>query len=320
MKLMKKLGCTVLALVLCSTGLSAQERKRVAVLDFDFASVQRWWDDNWDIGKGVADMIVDELVNDGTYSVIERTQLDAVLDEQDFSNSDRANLNSAAEIGGLLGVDAIVVGSITQFGVERRRFGLGGIGARLTRGLVGGGVGTQRGTAAVQLTARIVNVNTAEILGSGEGEGKSERSGLLLAGVGAGGDTVGLGGVSMTSSGYRQTILGEATEAAVGDLTVQLIRFADRIPERVIDVSGVVADVDGSILVLNVGSSVGVKVGDTLRILRVTRTITDPVTGALLREISQEQGQVRIDDVDAGSSLGTIVAGSDIRVGDLVRN
>ena len=316
MKLTKTIGCTLAALSLASAGAFAQERSRVAVLDFEFASIQRWWEGNWDIGGGIADMIVEELVKDGTYSVIERTRLDAILAEQDFSNSDRADPLSAAAIGRILGVDAIVIGSVTQFGMEREGRSVGGLG-RLTRGLVNR-VGQQRGKAAVQLTARMVNTDTAEVLASGEGEGMSDRSGLLLAA--GGGTPLGWASLSMTSSSYRETILGEATEAAVGQLSEQLARSADRITARVVPVSGLVADVDGATLVLNVGSAAGVKVGDTLRILRVTRTVTDPATGAVLREITQELGQVRIDDVDAGSSLGTVITGSGIEVGDRVRN
>ena len=316
MKVAKTIGTVLLALALCAAGAFAQERSRVAVLDFEFASIQRWWEGNWDIGSGIADMIVDELVNDGTYSVIERTRLDAILAEQDFSNSDRADPLSAAAIGRILGVDAIVIGSVTQFGVERDGRSVGGLG-RLTRGLVDR-VGQSRGKAAVQLTARMVNTDTAEILVSGEGEGRSDRSGLLLAAGGRG--PLGWASLSMTSSDFRETILGEATESAIGQLTGQLVRDADRISARVVPVSGLVADVDGATLVLNVGSAAGVKVGDTLRILRVTRTITDPATGAVLREITQELGQVRIDDVDAGSSLGTVINGSGIQVGDQVRN
>ena len=316
MKLTKTIGCTLLALSLASAGAFAQQRSRVAVLDFEFASIQRWWEGNWDIGGGIADMIVEELVKDGTYSVIERTRLDAILAEQDFSNSDRADPLSAAAIGRILGVDAIVIGSVTQFGMEREGRSVGGLG-RLTRGLVNR-VGQQRGKAAVQLTARMVNTDTAEILASGEDEGRSDRSGLLLAA--GGGTPLGWASLSMTSSSYRETILGEATEAAVGQLSEQLAGSADRITARVVSVSGLVADVDGATLVLNVGSAAGVKVGDTLRILRVTRTVTDPATGAVLREITQELGQVRIDDVDAGSSLGTVITGSGIEVGDRVRN
>ena len=44
----------------------------VAVMDFDFGTVHyHWWGD-YDIGKGMADQVVDELVNDGSYRVIER--------------------------------------------------------------------------------------------------------------------------------------------------------------------------------------------------------------------------------------------------------
>ena len=80
----------------------AQQRKRVAVMNFDYATVQSgvaaMFGSNQDIGKGIADILVDKLVNDGVYSVIERKQLDKILAEQNFSNSDRADPNTAAKI------------------------------------------------------------------------------------------------------------------------------------------------------------------------------------------------------------------------------
>src|SRR5581483_3921620 len=94
------------------------QKKRVAIMNFDYATVQSdvasIFGTNQDIGKGIADLLVDKLVGDGTYSVIERKALDKILAEQNFSNSDRADPTSAAKIGKLLGVDAMIVGSITQ--------------------------------------------------------------------------------------------------------------------------------------------------------------------------------------------------------------
>ena len=84
---------------------------------------------NVDVGKGVTDLLVSYLVKDGSYSVIERKALDKILAEQNFSNSDRADADSAAKIGKLLGVDAIIVGSITQFGNDTKNTGVGGVGA-----------------------------------------------------------------------------------------------------------------------------------------------------------------------------------------------
>ena len=110
----------------------AGRKKRVAVFDFDYATVQSYssamFGTNVDVGRGISDLTVKYLVQDGTYSVIDRKAMDKILAEQNFSNSDRANPNSAAKLGKILGVDAIIVGSITQFGNETKNTNLGGAG------------------------------------------------------------------------------------------------------------------------------------------------------------------------------------------------
>src|SRR5579872_7272837 len=108
-------------------------------------------------------MLVDKLVNDGTYSVIERKALDKILAEQNFSNSDRADPSSAAKIGRVLGVQAIIVGSITQFGRDDKNTTVGGIGAVTGRFGIGG-VQKRNAKAVCNITARLVDTNTAEIL------------------------------------------------------------------------------------------------------------------------------------------------------------
>ena len=51
-------------------------RARVAVVDFDYATVYSGvsaiFGTNVDVGKGVGDLLVNYLVKDGSYSVIER--------------------------------------------------------------------------------------------------------------------------------------------------------------------------------------------------------------------------------------------------------
>ena len=96
------------------------KRQLVAVTDFDFGTVHDHWWGNYDIGKGMADQVMNELVEDGTFRVIERKKLDTVLAEQDFANSDRADPSAAklSKIGKVLGVRYIITGSITKFGGE----------------------------------------------------------------------------------------------------------------------------------------------------------------------------------------------------------
>src|SRR5436309_11496604 len=142
---------------------AGKRRPRIAIMDFDYATVQTYssavFGTNVDVGKGIADLLVTDLVKDGTYSVIERKQLDKILAEQNFSNSDRANATSAAKIGKLLGVDAIIVGSITQFGNETKNTNIGGAGGALG-GFGLGGFGHKKSKAIVALTARIVDIDT----------------------------------------------------------------------------------------------------------------------------------------------------------------
>jgi curli biogenesis system outer membrane secretion channel CsgG len=302
-----------------ANGSAADAKKRVALLDFDFATVQHWWSGNWDIGKGIADLVVTNLVKDGTYSVIERKKLDAILQEQNFSNSERANPTSAAKIGKVLGVNAIVVGSITQFGLEDKSKNIGGLLGRFG-GFGGGNVGTKEGKATVAIDARLVDVNTGEVLAVATGKGTSKRSGVLMGGAGAGGGTYGAGGIDMGSSNFQDTILGEATRTAVEDLTAQLIAQAGRVEGSTVAIEGLVADATGDTVILNVGKAAGVSVGMKLAVERVTREVKDPATGKVIRRLSSTVGELEVTEVDDSSAVAKVVSGSGFKVGDVVKN
>jgi curli biogenesis system outer membrane secretion channel CsgG len=318
--IMKRLAVLSLVLMLSANMSSlAQAKKRVALMDFDFGTVQHWWSGNWDIGKGIADMIVTDLVKDGTFSVIERKRLDTILQEQNFSNSDRANPTSAAKIGKVLGINAMVVGSITQFGLENKSMNLGGIGGALG-GWGAGRVGTKEGKAAVAIDARIIDVNTGEIVATATGKGTSKRSGMLLGGGGGGGGGFGAGGIDMGSSNFQDTILGEATRAAVSNLVTQLISQSGKVEATQISISGLVADVSGGEITINVGKAAGVAVGMKLAVERVTREIKDPATGNVLRKVTAPVGEVEVTQVDESSAVAKVVAGQGFTVGDSVKN
>jgi curli biogenesis system outer membrane secretion channel CsgG len=302
----------------------AQPKKRVAVLNFDYATVQTGvqaiFNQNVDIGRGIADILVDRLVKDGVYSVIERKALDKVLAEQNFSNSDRADPTSAARLGKVLGVDAIIIGSITQFGRDDRKTDVGGGALSRVTGRYGlGGVGTKSSKAVVQITTRMISTDTAEVLASASGLGESTRSGATLLGSG-GGSVIGAGGVDMQSTNFGQTILGEAVNKAVTQVAQQLEQQAARVPARELKIDGVIADVTGDTIVLNIGKNAGIKVGDTLTVLRAGREIRDPATGKVLRRMDSTLGQVRITEADDVSAVGTYSGAEKPKVGDRVKN
>lgn len=297
-------------------------KKRVAIFDFDYATVQTAsaaaFGTNVDVGKGITDLLVKYLVQDGTYSVIERQVLDKILAEQNFSNSDRANPNSAAKIGKLLGVDAIIVGAVTQFGNDTKNTNVGGGGGGFG-GFGIGGFSHKNTKAIVNIDARIVDIDTAEILGVAEGHGESSRSSTGLLGGGGHWGGWGGGNVDFGNSDFQQTILGEAVKKSVEQLSTGLVADNTKLQVRTIIVSGLVAAVDGGQIVLNVGGKAGLKVGDQLTVERITREIKDPATGAVIRRMTSPVGVVRVTDVDDVSAVAAPVSGAGFKVGDAVK-
>jgi len=317
------MGILAAALAIPAQAQMANKRRpRIAVMDFDYATVQTVssaiFGTNVDIGKGIVDLLVTDLVKDGSYSVIERKQLDKILAEQNFSNSNRADPTSAAMIAKILGVDAIIVGSITEFGNETKKTGLGGIGGNW-HGMGLGNVGHSNSKANVAITARIINVDTAEIMGVADGKGQSSRASTNL--LGGGGNWGGFGGGSADfgNSNFQQTIIGEAVKKAVDDLSANLVADAPKISTRTITVEGVVAAVEGNQVILNVGAKAGVKVGDQFNVERVTKEIKDPTTGAVIRRLATTVGVVKATDVDDTSAVCEAVSGSGFKTGDKVK-
>jgi curli biogenesis system outer membrane secretion channel CsgG len=318
---MKSVGWT--GLVLAAATLCAQPKKRVAVLDFDYAtvrsSVAAIWGTDRDVGKGVADLLVEKLVQGGVYTVVERKAIDKVLAEQNFSVSDRVDPTTAAKIGRILGVDAIIIGSITQFGRDDKATTLGGLGSIGRRyGL--GGVQRREAKAVVEVTARMISTDTAEILAVGHGQGESTRSGTSLLGAGGSSGGAGAGAYDMTSKNFAATLIGEAVHKAVGQLSQELEAGASKLPARVVQVNGLIADVSGNTVILNVGSRAGVKVGDRLQVRRKIREVRDPATGKVIRALEDTIGQVVITEVDEVSAVGTYTGSTPPKVGDAVRS
>ena len=165
----RAVAIALLSVMSASAAHAQSSRPTVAILNFDYGTIEHWWSGNQDIGQGISDLLVDELVNDGSYRVIERKRLDAILAEQNFAQSERADpsAKTLAAVGKVLGVKYMIVGSVTKFGTEKsnKSFGAGGFGSRY--GI--GEMGTSKGKANVAISARMIDTTTGEILAVAKG-------------------------------------------------------------------------------------------------------------------------------------------------------
>jgi curli biogenesis system outer membrane secretion channel CsgG/Flp pilus assembly protein TadD len=291
-------------------------KTRVAVLDFDYSGVRPWWNGQWDIGKGVASLITSELVRSGVYSVIERSALDQILQEQKLSNSQLFDASTAANIGKLLGVDVLVMGNITQFGIENKKKGFG---SAIPFVAIAANIQSKKSIASVAFDMRMVSVDTGEILDVASILGKSKRRGLMLD-FARGGNA---GGIDFSSSNFQDSVLGEASMAAAQRATEIVNTKYEKITRATIGSStqdiGVVAYVGAQGVIINAGNNAGIKIGNRLSIERMTDVVRDPMSGQVIKALTSPVGELEITEIEENSATGKMLSGSYPQVGDLAR-
>jgi curli biogenesis system outer membrane secretion channel CsgG len=278
-------------------------KRRLAVQPFDYSTVTTWvnywFNNNTNIGEGIRAMLTVRMNTSKTITLLERSNLNTILQEQDLGASNRVRKGSNARIGQLSGADAILMGDIVIFGRDdtTKRKGLGAALGRFSP--VAGAVATmnKEEKAVVGINLRIVDAETGEVIETAEARGESSRSSKDYAGVlgvrGAG--AVG-GSAGMTSSNFQETIIGEATSNAVSNIVAYLEGKIPQLPAKARDIEGRVASAAGTVI-LNVGSQDGVLRGDRFEILQINGEITDPTTKEVIDIEAVKIGEFVADGV-----------------------
>ncbi len=293
-------GISLVFVLLLSGGLfleianAAEKKIRIAVMPLDMHQVKRWWTGNWDVGIGIAETITTELVNTGEFTVVERAQLQKVLDEQQLGKEGVLDPATAARVGNILGVQLMLLGTVTEFSLDTQKVNvpiLGKVDVTIARCVI---------------NAKMVSVETAEIMAAMKGEGQFDRKGFALGG--AFGD---LQGLSFSSREFRDHILGQATEVAAKEIVEQTVeKTADLEPILIPEppkLSGIVADVSSGEITINVGSKNGVEVGDIFEVYRKTKEIKDPKTGKVIMVKKEKIAEIEITEVVESASVARVV-------------
>ncbi len=282
---MLRVAVPVILAVLCTfVPAKAMAQVRVAVMNFENNSTWSYWGDN--LGAAAADELVTQLFKTGSFSLIERSQLQAVLAEQDLGASGAVDTATAARIGQLLGVQLILTGSITQFSIERTSGGFRGIGGSVSR-------------AESVLDVRMVNTTTGEIMLAESGEGRKTFGGGFFRSASLERDF---------DAGVAQEALRPAIEQITEKLAAQADRFASLEPVvPAAPAAQIVGARDGSIYI-NQGENYGVQVGQRFEVVRVVDEIRD-ANGTVLDRITDTVGVLEVTRVLSQSAVCSVVEG-----------
>lgn len=299
----RKLTLLALALMMgFSIGLAQGLKKRVAVMDFE----DKTGHGGWHIGSGMADMLTTALVKSGKFMVIERQQLDKIMQEQSLGMSGAVTAQSAAQVGKLLGVELMVTGSVNEFGEKSSKVG-GSVGSSVSKGMFGlNRLGVETKTARVGLDVRLVNTTTGEIVAAeGIAEDESKK------GVDVGTDEFSFS----NDTHFDETLAGKATRKAVNKIIEMITGAMEKVAW-----TGMVLKVNpDKTLMLKPGALGGVKVGDKFTVYSKGEEVIDPETGLSLGAEESQAGTIEVIEAKDQYAKAKIVSGSGLKEKDLVR-
>ena len=226
------------------------------------------------LGKQVTDLMSKALTESGAYLVFERPDLNRVLAESQISG---AKLN-------LIGVDALIVGSLTEFG-------------RKTVGETGFASSSKRQVAFAKVDIRLVDTSNGHVFfaASGSGEASTETS-----------STFGFGSQAAYDGTLNDSAIRQAVSDAINRLTSEL---SGRPWETYI------LKVEENLLYISGGKSQGIRPGMTFSVETKGEKVKSPQTGADISLPGRVIAQIRIDslfgegELNEGSA-GTVVSGA----------
>jgi curli biogenesis system outer membrane secretion channel CsgG len=260
-------------------------KRRVSVIKFDDKTAGRGR-----LGTAASDILTTELSRSGGFIIVSRADTGKILDEQEFGQSAVVNPETAAAKGKILGLNAIVTGSISQFGVKT-----------LGSEFIIGKQKLQQATATVDI--RVVDAETGQVLFADSGTGIYETKTTEVLGIGQ-------------SAGYDETLEGHALRAAIA-------QFIDNLLDQMtkIEWTGRVAAIQEADVIINAGQKTGLKIGDRLTGYALGKEVMDPATGLSMgRARGVKKGTLEvIDFFGEDGAVAKAIDGSGFEKGDVVR-
>ncbi|MGB6130134.1 MAG: CsgG/HfaB family protein [Psychrilyobacter sp.] len=187
------------------------------------------------LGNNLTDVITTELVKSNRFIVLEREDLDKVMQEINFSNT--LGQGQLASQRKFQDADYVITGAITKYSVNTTG----------NKGIVSSSK-TQR--AEISFDMKMINVRTGEVVLSDQGEGVSDVEYGTTLGVGS-------------TGGYDEGLEQEAFRAAAIDVMDNIIETVDRTPWM-----ANVAKVSGNKLYINAGQKSNVEIGTKLGVYK----------------------------------------------------
>lgn len=206
--------CLIVTLVMgnslaSAASVSILDHPTLAVLPFaNKGIISKEWDR--EEMNQIHDFAIAELLNTGSFDVVERARLKDVTDEMALAMNGMANPETAAQVGNLTGAQYLVLGSINSVTTQKS-----------STSVVGAGTDRYKVFATVSL--RVVDVETGRIVLAAVGRGKEHNTVAKLPL-----NLIRIGTVNV-DKGQVETALEEAVQDAVSGKKGLLARMDGKV-------------------------------------------------------------------------------------------
>ncbi len=242
------------------------------------------------IGEAAADILGTILQKTGRFIIIPQQDVASILGQQAMGASGAVNPATAAKMGKILGLNAMVTGAITAYSEAEE-----GSDYLVYK--------KKKQIARVTVDYRIVDTTTGIQIVADSGQGVYEKKT---------GGALGLGSKSSYDADLRDGALRDA-------LTKAMVNMLPQFESQ--DWSGRVASIKGRTVYLNAGKKTGLKVGDLLMVQELGEEIIDPQTNVSLgRAPGSVKGELMVTGFfGRDGSVATIKSGAGFKTNDLVK-
>jgi curli biogenesis system outer membrane secretion channel CsgG len=250
--------------------------------------------------NGLEAILTDSLSRSGRFRLVERNQLEGVLQEQDLAASGRVTKASGAATGKVLGAEYLVQLVVTDYqpDVEGRDINVGGLLKDKVPAL--GGFKVKNRKSRVGLNVRLIDAETSEIVFTKQIESEISEKGVAFGGAASGNDL----GLGAFLSNFSKTPVGQAAIAGINKGVFELIKQIGAKPAE-----GSIVTTTGNQVVVNLGTG-SAEVGERFQLIHRGEELVDPDTGLSLGTMETVVGEIEIVGVQEKFSTARLLNGA----------
>ncbi|MGH7407571.1 MAG: CsgG/HfaB family protein [Candidatus Methylomirabilales bacterium] len=240
------------------------------------------------IGKQASDILASDLTKSGKFIVLERTDLHKLKAENELMGMTPEEFKK-----NLVGVDALILGSVVEFG-------------RKDTGEVLLFTRSRKQVAHARVSIRLVDPRTGQVFFSESGGGEAALETQTILGLG-------------DRAVFDSTLNDMALSAAIANLLDKVLNKLSDKPWT----SGILA-VEGTNVLIAGGQRQGLKIGDRLKVMAPGKVIKSPQTGFNIQTPHAQVGELEVvnffgDSETTEGSICRVVSGATPRTDHIVQ-